>query len=218
MTREQQVAALYEELRMDVYRYVLTLGPTPETAQDVTHDAFVRLYEALHQGTVIKNARGWLLRVAHNLAINAMGAKSYATAELEESTTATVRTAEDHLIEEERRMRLRAEINRLSVQQRGCPELRAQGLRYREIGDIMGISTSAVGEFPRRPAPCPGYSEGPGQDRAKATEAPGSMLILAGSRAHHNASYLGVSILPQHPPAPVCPNHHAWSIRDNKSL
>ena len=51
---------------------------------------------------------------------------------------------------EERRSRLRTEIERLSVQQRACLELRAQGLRYREIGEIIGISTSAVGEFLRR--------------------------------------------------------------------
>ncbi|HLJ46169.1 MAG TPA: sigma-70 family RNA polymerase sigma factor [Bryobacteraceae bacterium] len=150
MTLEQRIAAVYEEMRMDVFRYVLTLGPSRETAQDITQDAFIRLYEALHHGTAIENIRAWLLRVAHNLTINTVGAKSYTTTEIEESIAATVKTAEDHLIARERQTRLRTEIERLSAQQRGCLELRAQGLRYREIGEIMGISTSTVGEFIRR--------------------------------------------------------------------
>ena len=150
MTLEQRIGILYEDLRMDVYRYVLTLGPRPETAQDITQECFVRLYEAFHQGSVIENAKGWLLRVAHNLAINTMGSKGYGTTEINESTISTEATAEDYLIDEERRTRLRREIDQLSIQQRACLELRAQGLRYREIGEIMGISTSAVGEFLRR--------------------------------------------------------------------
>jgi RNA polymerase sigma-70 factor (ECF subfamily) len=150
MTLEQRIGVFYEDLRMDVYRYVLTLGPTPETAQDITQESFVRLYEAFHQGSVIENARGWLLRVAHNLAINTMGSKGYGATGIHESTISTEETAEDYLINEERRTRLRDEIDLLSIQQRACLELRAQGLRYREISEIMGISTSAVGEFLRR--------------------------------------------------------------------
>jgi RNA polymerase sigma-70 factor (ECF subfamily) len=59
-------------------------------------------------------------------------------------------TIEDRLINEERTKLLRDAISHLSTQQKACLELRAQGLRYREIGEIMGISTSTVGEFLRR--------------------------------------------------------------------
>jgi len=150
MTLNQRVAALYEELRMDVYRYVLTLAVPPQTAQDITQDSFVRLYEALHQGTAIQNARAWLLRVAHNLAINAVRAKNFSSEQLTLDDAVTSESIEDRLIQEERRGRFRAAIALLSVQQRACLELRAQGLRYREVAEIMGISNSAVGEFLRR--------------------------------------------------------------------
>ena len=43
-----------------------------------------------------------------------------------------------------------AAVRDLSPQQRNCLHLRAQGLRYREIAETMGISSSAVGEFLRR--------------------------------------------------------------------
>lgn len=150
MTLEQRIAAAYEELRMDVYRYVLTLGLPPEAAQDITQDGFVRFYETLRQGTTVENARAWLLRVAHNLAVNAVKARSFKVTELRELETTTTRTTEDRLIDEERRKRIRSEIAHLSTQQRACLELRAQGLRYREIAEIMEISTSAVGEFLKR--------------------------------------------------------------------
>jgi RNA polymerase sigma-70 factor (ECF subfamily) len=150
MTLNQRVGALYEELRLDVFRYVLALGLAPHMAQDITQDSFVRMYETLHRGAVVENARAWLLRVAHNLAINAVTSKSFSAVELNAAQATTDYTAEDRLIEAERRQRLRAEISRLSTQQRACLELRAQGLRYREIGEIIGISTSAVGEFLRR--------------------------------------------------------------------
>jgi|SRR5580704_707256 RNA polymerase sigma-70 factor (ECF subfamily) len=150
MTLNQRVGALYEELRLDVYRYVLTLGLPPHMAQDVTQDSFIRLYEALHQAASVENVRAWLLRVAHNLAVNAVTSKDFRALELDAADSITTLTAEDRVIEQERRNRFRAEILRLSKQQKGCLELRAQGLRYREIGEIMGISTSAVGEFLRR--------------------------------------------------------------------
>ena len=38
----------------------------------------------------------------------------------------------------------------LSAQERQCLLLRAEGLRYREIGEILGVGTSTVGEFLQR--------------------------------------------------------------------
>lgn len=150
MTLDQQVTAAYEELRTDVYRYVLTLGLSPELAQDITQDTFVRFYETLHHGGSVDNPRAWLLRVGHNLAINIVSSKDFATRELDTAEATTALSAEERLIEQEDRMRLRREIARLSTQQRACLELRAQGLRYREIAEVVGISSSAVGEFLRR--------------------------------------------------------------------
>jgi RNA polymerase sigma-70 factor (ECF subfamily) len=54
------------------------------------------------------------------------------------------------LIDRQRRRALAEAVRGLSPQQRNCLHLRAQGLRYREIADAIGISTSAVGEFLRR--------------------------------------------------------------------
>jgi RNA polymerase sigma factor (sigma-70 family) len=41
-------------------------------------------------------------------------------------------------------------MKRLSLQEKQCLHLRAEGFRYREIGDILGISANAVNEYLRR--------------------------------------------------------------------
>ena len=62
----------------------------------------------------------------------------------------TLPDPERALIAEQRRSALRRAIRDLSPRQRNCLELRARGLRHREIAEVIGISTSAASEFLRR--------------------------------------------------------------------
>jgi DNA-directed RNA polymerase specialized sigma24 family protein len=55
-------------------------------------------------------------------------------------------------MERQRQNVLQRAIRDLSPRQRNCLHLRAQGLRYREIAAVIGISTSAATEFLRRAA------------------------------------------------------------------
>jgi RNA polymerase sigma-70 factor (ECF subfamily) len=57
---------------------------------------------------------------------------------------------ERSLLERERALQFHRAIQGLSEQQRRCVYLRLEGLRYPEIGSVLGISASAVGEFLRR--------------------------------------------------------------------
>src|SRR5215510_11237693 len=63
---EEQVTRAFEEVRDDVYRYLLTLGLHPPQAQEATQEVFLRLYAALKKGDQIENPRAWVFRVAHN--------------------------------------------------------------------------------------------------------------------------------------------------------
>ncbi len=53
-------------------------------------------------------------------------------------------------IEREKMARLQNAIAGLSEQQKSCLFLRAEGLRYQEIAQVIGVGTSTVGEFLRR--------------------------------------------------------------------
>jgi RNA polymerase sigma-70 factor (ECF subfamily) len=153
MTLHDQVERLFLEARDDVYRYLLTLGLHPPLAQDATQDVFLSLYVALRKGETIHNPRAWVFRVAHNHGLNLRERQDYVRPfepEIESCLPAPEKNPEQALIEHERLARLYHAIEGLSAQQKSCLYLRAEGLRYQEIAQVIGVGTSTVGEFLRR--------------------------------------------------------------------
>jgi len=148
-----RVEQLYEDARQDVYYYLLTFGIGPGQAQDLSQETFLRLYMALREGQQIRNERAWIFRVAHNLGLNARASQKKIrpiTTDSELPFPVIAENPEQNLLEAERRLLLDRAIRELSPQQRQCLLLRVEGLRYREIAGIVGISISTVAEFLRR--------------------------------------------------------------------
>ena len=153
VTLEDRVASLFIEARDDVYRYLLLLGLYPPQSQDATQEVFLRLYVALKKGEDIQSPRAWIFRVAHNLGLKLRARQESSPpfdAELEVKIACRELNPEESLLERERMLRFHRAVEGLSEQQRRCLILRLEGLRYPEIGAVLGISASAVGEFLRR--------------------------------------------------------------------
>jgi RNA polymerase sigma-70 factor (ECF subfamily) len=153
VTLREQVAQLFEEARDDVYRYLLMLGLHPPQAQDTTQEVFLRLYTTLKKGETIENHRAWVFRVAHNLGLNTRQKQNnYAPLDpdFQSRLSSPQLNPEQAALERERRSRIERAIQGLSEQQRRCLFLRMQGLRYPEIGAVLGIGASTVGEFLQR--------------------------------------------------------------------
>jgi RNA polymerase sigma-70 factor (ECF subfamily) len=151
--QQEQVAQLFEEAREDVYRYLLMLGVYPPQAQEATQEAFLRLYAFIRKGETIDNPRAWVFRVAHNLGLRIRQKQSSQQPfdpELEAQVAAAEANPEQRVLERERSLRFHRAVEGLSEQQRRCLYLRLEGLRYPQIGSILGISASTVGEFLRR--------------------------------------------------------------------
>jgi RNA polymerase sigma-70 factor (ECF subfamily) len=55
--------------------------------------------------------------------------------------------AETSLLRAERNRQVRGALALLSSQERHCLELRAEGLRYREIAEVLGLNISTVTTF-----------------------------------------------------------------------
>jgi len=149
----EEVTRLFEESRDDVYRYLLTLGLHPPQAQEAAQEVFLRLYITLRQGEKIHSPRGWIFRVAHNLGLKIRARQESECpfdAEFDPRFVATGASPEQQLLERERMLRFHRAVENLSEQQRRCLSLRMEGLRYPEIGSVLGISPSAVNEFLRR--------------------------------------------------------------------
>lgn len=144
-----EVTALYRELRKPLLRYLVCLGLSTDEAQDLVQDVFLTLHRHLASGGSQENIRGWVFRVAHNQARNRQtsydrrfaapldaGAKSL----LHEATP------ERAVLEKERFRQLGKAIRLLADSERECLLLRAAGLRYREIGEVLAIPTSTVAD------------------------------------------------------------------------
>jgi RNA polymerase sigma-70 factor, ECF subfamily len=149
----QQVADLYSAERDGVYRSLIVVGLSRAKAEESSQEAFLRLYAELRDGLTIENPRAWVYRVAHNLGMDALASQARES-NLSEAMMANIasngRNVEDGLIEDEGMENLRIAVKRLSKQQRLCLELRAEGLRYQDIAEVLPIRTSTVGEFLRR--------------------------------------------------------------------
>ena len=144
-----EVTTLYRELRRPLLRYLVCLGLTSDEAQDVVQDAFVSLQRHMASGGDQENMRGWLFRVAHNQARNRQ--TSYyrrfgETLDGEKDFLADDATPEQLVLEREKLRRVAAAIRLLTESERECLLLRAGGLRYREIGEVLGMATSTVAD------------------------------------------------------------------------
>jgi RNA polymerase sigma-70 factor (ECF subfamily) len=154
-TSDREATTLFRELRKPLLRYLVCLGLSSDEAQDVVQDAFLSLHRHLSAGGSQENIRSWLFRVAHNQARNRQtsydrrfsapldGAGAGANA-LDHATPERV------LLEKEKFQRLGNAIRTLATVERDCLLLRASGLRYREIGDVLGIATSTVADIVER--------------------------------------------------------------------
>jgi len=148
-----EVTALYRELRKPLLRYLVCLGLSGDEAQDIVQDAFLGLQRHLKTGGAEDNIRGWLFRVAHNLARNRQASYHRRFAEpldAELEILAQQATPEQAVLEKEKFQRLLSAIRGLAGSERECLLLRAGGLRYREIADVLGMATSTVADTVER--------------------------------------------------------------------
>jgi RNA polymerase sigma-70 factor (ECF subfamily) len=147
----EQVTDLFDQLRNPLLRYLLGFGlPTPD-CEEIIQEAFLALYQHLRRGKSRQNLRAWLFRVAHNLALKKRQAlhrhNQTLTAWMPEAETFILDPGlnpEDQFSANQTQERLLAVLRALPNQDRECLSLRAEGLTYREIAEILGMSLSAV--------------------------------------------------------------------------
>jgi RNA polymerase sigma-70 factor (ECF subfamily) len=144
----------FEELRDPLCRYLMCRGASRADAEDAAQEAFLKFNRHLDNGGDRTNLSGWVFQVALNhLRDDWKSARRRQTVPLEDAIThrADSRSGPEHgALSKERAERLRSAIEKLPEQQRECMLLRASGLRYREIGEIMGINTGSVGSLAHR--------------------------------------------------------------------
>ena len=70
LTLEEKINQLFTGLRTPIYRYLVEAFGNPAEAEEITQEAFLRLYRAWRRSEEIANPRAWLFRTAPNLALD----------------------------------------------------------------------------------------------------------------------------------------------------
>ncbi len=126
-------------------------------AEDLVQEVFLRLYRYLDQGNTMRNPAAWLFTVANNLVYDA-GRERRTQSDLDqqawdkllESRPSAALDPEQTILHQERMDRIHRGVLSLTPLQRQCLHLRSEGLRYREIGELLDLSIATVAAAVRR--------------------------------------------------------------------
>jgi RNA polymerase sigma-70 factor (ECF subfamily) len=151
MGAEPILATPHHDLRQPLVRYLISLGLSSDESQDVAQEVFLKLHRHLSSGADASNVRGWVFRVAHNEARNRQNAyeRRY-SGTMDGVDAAGGSDPEAALLEKEKRKRLREAVRALPPLERECLRLRAEGKRYREIGEALKVPLSTVADTVER--------------------------------------------------------------------
>jgi RNA polymerase sigma-70 factor (ECF subfamily) len=147
---EGDVIQLFDEYRSRLLRYILSFGLSVPDGEEIVQEVFLSLFRHLQLGKPRDNLRGWLFRVAHNLSLKTREANQTRVDSEELSDAVAGRQAdpapgpEQQLASRQRRQTLLAVVHALPARDQYCLQLRAEGLRYREIAQVLDMSLGAV--------------------------------------------------------------------------
>lgn len=147
---EEEIVRLFDEVRVPLMRYLSAFPLAICDSEDVIQEAFLSLFRNLHNGNKHRNPRGWLFRAAHHLALKKRRRSRKdpenmrSLASIEAFVIDPGPNPEDQLAFNQTQQRLTSVVRALPEQHRWCLYLRAEGLRYREIAEVVGMSLGSV--------------------------------------------------------------------------
>ena len=141
--------ALYTKYLKKVYTYVYYRVGNVEDAEDITESVF--LHALIHLNRYQDRGipfSAWLLRIAHNLVANwhrSSKRRREVGLEVVELLSDEGPTPEEAVEEKEDFLELRTALEELTEERQQALILRyAEGMKHREIGEVMGKSAGAI--------------------------------------------------------------------------
>jgi RNA polymerase sigma-70 factor (ECF subfamily) len=148
---ERAFEALFERHFSGVYGAARRVVGSPEEAEEIALDAFVRLYQRPIADTDDANVRGWLYRVVTNAAFNAVRARRRRRNWFQRLAARRQLVNEHHadplevVSASDEAAWVRAHLAELPERQRTALVLRSSGLSYAEIAEALGVNANSVG-------------------------------------------------------------------------
>lgn len=146
----ESIRIQFEEQGPGLHRYLTRLTGDPALAEDLAQECFLKLVQERAQGRDVDQWRAWLFQVGHNLAVDYLrrrGREEWQGDDALGQKADHTPSAEARMIAAERHHGVRQALSLLSPQERQALELRAEGLRFREVAEAMGLQVSTVATF-----------------------------------------------------------------------
>lgn len=133
---------LFRQRQRDVYRWIVAIVRDPAAAEDLTIEAFWRIYRARARFDPNREFGAWARRIAANVALSYLSS-SQAAAELPDGLAADPEP--DAVEQRETRRAIRTAFEELPAKLRAVASLALiEEQPYAEIAGALGISVSAV--------------------------------------------------------------------------
>jgi RNA polymerase sigma-70 factor (ECF subfamily) len=133
---------LYRRHVADVYHYALAVLRNPSDAEDVTQTTFLNAYRAYQRGERPQAPQNWLIAIAHNVCRQRFRQSTRRPLEVAFDEDVADAIADDDAPSAQD---IRRALGHLAFNQRAALVMRElEGRTYAEIGEILGLSVSAV--------------------------------------------------------------------------
>ena len=142
---EEEVTGLFDQYRVPLLRYLYSFGLPMQDGEEVVQEVFLALFQHLRRGKPRTNLQGWVFRVAHNLGLKRCQAlRRESVGDADSTRPDPEPNPEQQAAISQRHKHLLAAVQALPELDRRCLYLRAEGLRYREIKEVLGLSLGGV--------------------------------------------------------------------------
>jgi len=145
---EKAFVQLYTNHRDFLYRFILKFVKSPELAEDLTQETFIRIWE--HRSDLVKldSFKAYVFTIGRNHTLNFLKKatkENAAKGEILRHYQPDQSTSEDKLVSDEYKKFIQDVLNSMPPQTREVFRLcREQSKSYDEVAAILGISRSAV--------------------------------------------------------------------------
>ncbi len=145
---DKEFNEIYEKLFSLIFRIALRITGDTYIAEDICHEAFIKLYKRAQTFPDLNQAKYWLIRVVKNISYNhekKMQREKKAFEKLQKNSIMSSGPEELDFIKQETERIVQSAISKLPYNLRIVLILKEyEGLTYKQIGSIIGISEANV--------------------------------------------------------------------------
>jgi RNA polymerase sigma-70 factor (ECF subfamily) len=142
----RKITDLYTQYRHAIFRLLVTANRNPAEAEELTQEAFLKLYISYRSGQSADCPFQWLVTVSKRLMIDRSRRRKWEAPQMEAAWKFTdgSPTAEEFLLEVAWTAQMDRALDSLKGLERRCLDLRMKGRRFREIASSLDIPISAA--------------------------------------------------------------------------